>query len=622
MGLFIFARYKMKLIFVVLLLIALPACFATTSTYNIDSVNGADNSTDCSDSEPCASVMGALNAYIASNTTNDIAINVAAGTYTGVNNIGITFPGGDIEISIEGSAEDEVIFDGNNSPDWIFTAVTSFDVSDITFQNAAGGVIITSEDDLDIESTTFFNIGTGVSFNGEDISLDSVSFNSTDVGVYVTDAVTIDFEGCNFVGESTTGISIQITTTNVTEITFDTLTFENTGGISVSVSPDTDFEDNDLQMNDIEMTGITSAVAISLTNGRWTIEDSPITTCTTAISYTGSGNFTEVDINSVDIIDCTVNVTDTGFTSTLVGFIEIENNSMFFGATNPIHVSTTTYFQGEFDSITFEETGTILFDVGTAGTNFTMSDVTITSPTARAIQINGGLWGFSDVDITGPLAITGDGAGFHLSGVGSTYAFDDCDISELTTSGSGGAIYLVDGALALDECNFTNCTANTGGAVYAVDYSAFSIKDTDFEYNTAVLNGGAVDAESSTTNGTNIYVESTDFSSNRAYNGAAISCCSLSVRNITVMYNKDGTATFENNNNTIGSTGADVTCQTNVGDFQTAATDPQVDSPSTSSDWLMWLIIILAILLVIGLVVAAGVGVYFYKKRTAYTQID
>merc|ERR1712000_570792 len=258
MGLFIFARYKMKLIFVVLLLIALPACFATTSTYNIDSVNGADNSTDCSDSEPCASVMGALNAYIASNTTNDIAINVAAGTYTGVNNIGITFPGGDIEISIEGSAEDEVIFDGNNSPDWIFTAVTSFDVSDITFQNAAGGVIITSEDDLDIESTTFFNIGTGVSFNGEDISLDSVSFNSTDVGVYVTDAVTIDFEGCNFVGESTTGISIQFTTTNVTEITFDTLTFE--------------------------MTGITSAVAISLTNGRWTIEDSPITTCTTAIS--------------------------------------------------------------------------------------------------------------------------------------------------------------------------------------------------------------------------------------------------------------------------------------------------------------------------------------------------
>merc|ERR1712232_476197 len=602
MGLFIFARYKMKLIFVVLLLIALPACFATTSTYNIDSVNGADNSTDCSDSEPCASVMGALNAYIASNTTNDIAINVAAGTYTGVNNIGITFPGGDIEISIEGSAEDEVIFDGNNSPDWIFTAVTSFDVSDITFQNAAGGVIITSEDDLDIESTTFFNIGTGVSFNGEDISLDSVSFNSTDVGVYVTDAVTIDFEGCNFVGESTTGISIQITTTNVTEITFDTLTFENTGGISVSVSPDTDFEDNDLQMNDIEMTGI---------------------------SYTGSGNFTEVDLNSVDIMDCntgisfnapgdidindcTVNVTDTGFTSTLVGFIEIENNSMFFGATNPIHVSTTTYFQGEFDSITFEETGTILFDVGTAGTNFTMSDVTITSPTARAIQINGGLWGFSDVDITGPLAITGDGAGFHLSGVGSTYAFDDCDISELTTSGSGGAIYLVDGALALDECNFTNCTANTGGAVYAVDYSAFSIKDTDFEYNTAVLNGGAVDAESSTTNGTNIYVESTDFSSNRAYNGAAISCCSLSVCNITVMYNKDA----------IGSTGADVTCQTNVGDFQTAATDPQVDSPSTSSDWLMWLIIILAILLVIGLVVAAGVGVYFYKKRTAYTQID
>merc|ERR1712000_185253 len=595
MGLFIFARYKMKLIFVVLLLIALPACFATTSTYNIDSVNGADNSTDCSDSEPCASVMGALSAYIASNTTNDIAINVAAGTYTGVNNIGITFPGGDIEISIEGSAEDEVIFDGNNSPDWIFTAVTSFDVSDITFQNAAG-----------------------VSFNGEDISLDSVSFNSTDVGVYVTDAVTIDFEGCNFVGESTTGISIQITTTNVTEITFDTLTFENTGGISVSVSPDTDFEDNDLQMNDIEMTGITSAVAISLTNGRWTIEDSPITTCTTAISYTGSGNFTEVDLNSADIMDCntgisfnapgdidindcTVNVTDTGFTSTLVGFIEIENNSMFFGATNPIHVSTTTYFQGEFDSITFEETGTILFDVGTAGTNFTMSDVTITSPTARAIQINGGLWGFSDVDITGPLAITGDGAGFHLSGVGSTYAFDDCDISELTTSGSGGAIYLVDGALALDECNFTNCTANTGGAVYAVDYSAFSIKDTDFEYNTAVLNGGAVDAESSTINGTNIYVESTDFSSNRAYNG---------------------TATFENNNNTIGSTGADVTCQTNVGDFQTAATDPQVDSPSTSSDWLMWLIIILAILLVIGLVVAAGVGVYFYKKRTAYTQID
>merc|ERR1712232_1264310 len=583
------ARYKMKLIFVVLLLIALPACFATTSTYNIDSVNGADNSTDCSDSEPCASVMGALNAYIASNTTNDIAINVAAGTYTGVNNIGITFPGGDIEISIEGSAEDEVIFDGNNSPDWIFTAVTSF--------------------------------------------------NSTDVGVYVTDAVTIDFEGCNFVGESTTGISIQITTTNVTEITFDTLTFENTGGISVSVSPDTDFEDNDLQMNDIEMTGITSAVAISLTNGRWTIEDSPITTCTTAISYTGSGNFTEVDLNSVDIMDCntgisfnapgdidindcTVNVTDTGFTSTLVGFIEIENNSMFFGATNPIHVSTTTYFQGEFDSITFEETGTILFDVGTAGTNFTMSDVTITSPTARAIQINGGLWGFSDVDITGPLAITGDGAGFHLSGVGSTYAFDDCDISELTASGSGGAIYLINGALALDECNFTNCTANTGGAVYAVDYSAFSIKDTDFEYNTAVLNGGAVDAESSTTNGTNIYVESTDFSSNRAYNGAAISCCSLSVCNITVMYNKDGTATFENNNNTIGSTGADVTCQTNVGDFQTAATDPQVDSPSTSSDWLMWLIIILAILLVIGLVVAAGVGVYFYKKRTAYTQID
>merc|ERR1712125_106649 len=362
-------------------------------------------------------------------------------------------------------------------------------------------------------------------------------------------------------------------------------------------------------MNDIEMTGITSAVAISLTNGRWIIEDSPITTCTTAISYTGSGNFTEVDINSVDIMDCntgisfnapgdidindcTVNVTDTGFTSTLVGFIEIENNSMFFGATNPIHVSTTTYFQGEFDSITFEETGTILFDVGTAGTNFTMSDVTITSPTARAIQINGGLWGFSDFDITGPMGITGDGAGFHLSGVGSTYAFDDCDISELTTSGSGGAIYLVDGALALDECNFTNCTANTGGAVYAVDYSAFSIKDTDFEYNTAVLNGGAVDAESSTTNGTNIYVESTDFSSNRAYNGAAISCCSLSVCNITVMYNKDGTATFENNNNTIGSTGADVTCQTNVGDFQTAATDPQVDSPSTSSDWLMWLIII------------------------------
>merc|ERR1712000_462482 len=287
MGLFIFARYKMKLIFVVLLLIALPACFATTSTYNIDSVNGADNSTDCSDSEPCASVMGALNAYIASNTTNDIAINVAAGTYT----------------------------DGNNSPDWIFTAVTSFDVSDITFQNAAGGVIITSEDDLDIESTTFFNIGTGVSFNGEDISLDSVSFNSTDVGVYVTDAVTIDFEGCNFVGESTTGISIQITTTNVTEITFDTLTFENTGGISVSVSPDTDFEDNDLQM-----TGITSAVAISLTNGRWTIEDSPITTCTTAISYTGSGNFTEVDLNSVDIMDC-----NTGISFNAPGDIDIND---------------------------------------------------------------------------------------------------------------------------------------------------------------------------------------------------------------------------------------------------------------------------------------------------------
>ena len=623
---------KMKTLWIGVLFIIIPLCYAGDTQLYIDSVNGSDNSTDCTMISPCASVQGALHVF--GNSEDDLTLNILEGTYSGSLNTNITFPSVKVTMQLSGSGD--VFFDcGENYSVWAFYSISSFEISFIQIQNCMGGVRLQSDEELQVLNVNFYNVENCISFTGEDITVQSVYFNKTSSGVIIRDnATSVTINDCTFYDATAYSIDIEISSP-INEFSIESSHFQSTGGIEITIDESIDAE---LTLSDLDFNSISTGGTINLTNGKWTVENIPIVGCNYGIYYTGTGNYTELNVDSVSISACnygilftapgdidiqesTLNTTYIGFISYQANFIEIEENCEIINSYTAIVIDMDSYFEGEFSSLTFQNTGEVFFN-SSAGSNFTMNDITVTNPKERAFNINGGLWGFTNVDITGASEFSENGGAFYLQGIGSTYSFTDCQFTNIATSGNGGAIYLTEGAMAIDGGSFTNCSADTGGAIFALDYFALSINDVTFTSNSATNNGGAIDLESSTATGTNVYIEDTDFTSNLAYNGAAISCCSVDSCNITVVYDSDDTANFSNNNNTIGASGTDVTCQTTVGEFETAASVPNVDSPSSTSNILMWLGIILGILLVFILLIAAGIGVFFYRKRMTYTNIE
>jgi len=310
--------------------------------------------------------------------------------------------------------------------------------------------------------------------------------------------------------------------------------------------------------------------------------------------------------------------------------IRIQDDADFQGCSTAILGQNFVGLDCLIKDLSCNGTGPIQLNSVGGGTNGTLTNIDFTMRTDRAISISGGIWGLNDITVSDPVFVKGNGGAFNFvtsNGIAASFDVDSCDISDSSVEGYGGAIYADAVKLNIKDGHYESNSASYGGAVFLASLrnSSFSVNGATFSNNNATHYGGSIEMESSEGTEVITYFDNVDFEDNTAYNGAAIVCCQLSTNcNITVGYEKSGEIDLSGNVNRIGGdTAADVLCNEQDGiQFVTVASDPDASPPSISdsddSDWLMWTLIVLAILLVIGLVVAAGVGFFFYRKRKSY----
>jgi hypothetical protein len=125
-----------------------------------------------------------------------------------------------------------------------------------------------------------------------------------------------------------------------------------------------------------------------------------------------------------------------------------------------------------------------------------------------AVAITG--CGFTDIQ-----AENGAGGAVYANGSGGSVSITDCDFTETTAAGHGGAIY-ASGSINITGCDFEEIQAGgAGGAVWASTDSGGSvtITDCDFTDTTVGSNGGAVYAESGS--GGSVIITECDFTNTR-----------------------------------------------------------------------------------------------------------
>ena len=631
----IFCCSQMKANLLFLVLLSIGYCYS--SDLYIDSALGKESSTSCSSSNPCLSIQNALEVF--GNSTEDLNIYVT-GTFNSVNNTNIIFPNVSVTIA---PTLDEAYFDCENNLSSFFKSYSSLTIANIYFSNCEGGIQIL-DGNLHLDTVIFDDIDYSIYFNGNILDIQHISIRSDDVpfGLYIEKATSVSATNINISGTTEYAIQMNINNT-INQIILDTIIITNSGGISISVPETINFDVDTLILKDIDMkSNILTKNAITLVNGKWNIKKSgtnSISSCINGIEYIGNGSFTGLNINGISIFDCEsgiifnapgnididgsyIKVNDTGFSTNQANYIEIENDCKFVNSNPAINITIDNYFESEISSSSFENTGPIIV-TSSLGTNSTIIDVSISSPIENAININGGHWGIHNVDISNIINYSGNGGCFNLGGIESSFVIDNCKCSNSHVSGYGGAIYTFQSALAINNCEFTDCSASSGGALYALDYSRLSIKDTEFSSNFASQNGGAVNLESHGFYGADVYVENIDCEANQAYDGSCISCCSIHNCNINLIYDSENTIILTENEDYIGNEGEDITCSIELGTFETAATDPSLNTDnSTSSEWIFWIVGIVCSVCIVALCLIVVIAIPFYKKRIKYMQIE
>jgi len=582
---------------------------------------------------------------ILGNSTDSFEVNVAIGTYSGDGNCNIAFPASEGTLERDGD-DGDVIFNCEGSAG--FTATYSLDIEDITFMSFSHGIIFvptTADQTLKIDNSNFTNCDTGIYVsNGGILEIDEVNFQTGENCIHVTNSSSVTVDEATFMGCTVNSIWIDFQG-DITEIKITNSTFSNTAGVLANVGNEITTEGD---IEDCIFSGITSQNMVVVYGGTWhvtttTVTDSPM--CVTAFSVNDAGNVTELALDTVTINTCatafefnadgsaqisksTINSTTTGFISTQLVTLLIEETEFTGCSANSINVNSNGMdVEIEINDCQFNMTGAANITVTTNSTG-SFDDCTFTDNRVRALAIAGGNWVIEDSDFTTTVILDGNGGFVYLSNDAfnnlGNFTLDTNTFTGAVVTGNGGAVYLDGTSTDTKDCTFTGNSATSGGAIFATAFggAGISFSDSTFTNNSASANGGAIDLENSSDP---VYIEKLTFESNTAVNGSAISCCDMGNGcNVTLTVDSDTTITLTNNVNSAAD-GADVTCPQVVGDFVSVVSEPDVDvSPieDSSNDVLFWVIVTLIVVLVIGLIIAAVAGAYFYKKRMSYSRVD
>jgi len=636
----------MKAVFLLFALVLIAPCFADNTYYISPAGNDTDNG--CTDSSnPCATLLAAINAQ--TNSSSSYTVEISAGNYTGPSNILdinlVSLPA--VSATFQKVEDDagEVIFNCAGG-DYAFFASAELTVEEITISNCAiAGILLKDTDnasDLTLTNVTILDSATAVYYqSGGDLEAEYLRIVGGSLGVHVTNATEISIDNSYFAGITEQSIQVGATPT---EFSLDESDFEYTAGITFNVGNGEDLEGEITNSNFIGIISNTTGVSvIAISGGSWELNALNITSnssCNNAIGLQGDGNstLTVEDTNidacytgiffqsfgSLTIKSGTISTSHTGLQIEELTTLNLEDTTFVRSANNSVSIeSTVDDIQIEISGISASQTGPAYFNVPSSA-QATIENSVFDAPTNRAIYVIGGHWGLTNVTVSNGRLInnTEDNNGGALYFTSSTVdnvainvTLNDLTITNCGTVGNGGAVYSNLGFIAIEGGEYSENIATNGGAIY-VALGGLSIEDATFANNTATGNGGAIEVSATNTT-TNVYLKDITLDNNSDASNFTIFCL------CTGTNTTDCITLVEDSNDTVDPALIDPTCNTITGDFETQASDPDPNVNSNDDSRFWWLLTLLIIVILIIVLILVGVAFFLYRKKQAsYSRLD
>lgn len=560
-----------------------------SSEFGIDSSN-------CSQTTPCASLHGALHSL--SNTSKSGLIKMYPGYYTGEKNINVQFPTITIFITIVEEIG-TVQFDCQNEFNSTgFSGITNLELYGIKITNCTTGIHynpIKSSQSLNLISSEINSCNIGINHNGGNLQMVSSRIvnctilpdnSNSGKGIYIqplfnTQKINEITITSSFIENTIShAIYICLTETNEILLNIDKTMFIQFGGNYISGI-------HGGIISNSEFLGFQSNQEISnfleIENGNWNFYQLSLQgilsgNCKSAISLS---EIDSIHLNDVNIYSCSNGIEfynsnikyensqiiginygfhgDFNYNDKNYSKIEI-NNVIFNTLSDSININCNNdnipfdnenqFPQISIENSFFNQTGKVFIACPSFGNILNSSFIDILHP--RSIQISGdGFWFFNQLEFVNSNF---SGGAVEIHKINDVNAcFNDCSFIG-NFADNGGAIYFDGNSLNLTNCYFSDNVATNGGGIY--------LKNSD-----CVLQSNV------------------SFISNRADFGSAIYCTSGS----RLMVDDDDILSLDSN-------------------FSDSGNDIECTIVSSSSFGFMWmysfiLIIICAIVIVVGVFV-------------------
>lgn len=661
----------MKLVFIVLLLIALV--FGDENVYVGSS--GSDGG-DCGDNDtPCLSISGAVKYAIATFEEGDsVSIILTSGeTFSGVNNTNIILPQ-NMTFTITTNDDDKSTIKGDGIKyGFSLTDGKDLSVNNIIFSDLTAGVSFNSNIStaLDVDSCNFQNtMGNSGAINfqsGSTLTVSNCQFsNNSAISILGSNATSVSITDNQFMNNTQKAISFSDKTgvCQLVDVKDNTFQYSTGTQIVLDVMGDDSF-DGEIESCTFDHIDVGNDNIVNVQSTSWVIDSCTFSnnlncgnvifysnmnnqnvsdlavseisidgTCQTGIHYNGMGTLQIDTPEMFNVTDNCVNII--GFSGLHITGDDDDNTLEFAGCDKQAiaYTCTTTCNDVEIEmtNVNFESVGPILFSVS-QNSNATLTDLTFNKVTGHVFDLTNGGWGLYSITIDGNNANCppGPDAGIMFltgSGFYNESGFDINTLNIQNCCGNNGIIQSTNALLSIDSSviQYNNVTGNGGGInLSGFTNNSFSIQDTVISNNVATGTGGAIYIEAGEAN-TVAYFTDCTFKDNTAATGAAIGCCATSTSCYNVTLVVDDASDISGNVNT-DPNGQDITCAQAEGDFTDVYSQSEgvsIPSVTTTSDskWLMWTLISVAIVLVLGLIVAGIVGFVIYRKRSNYESLD